>query len=57
MQAGRKLIGRIAAIEKVPATMDMFTFWTDPDLKLHAFDIVKVEHIDGSYTFGMIDQI
>ena len=37
--------------------MDRFTFWTDADTRLHAFDIVKVEHIDGSYTFGAIDQI
>ena len=37
--------------------MDRFTFWTDPNLQLHAFDIVKVEHVDGSYTFGAIEQI
>lgn len=52
-----KLIGRTAATEKYPATMDKFTFWTDPDLKLNAFDIVKVLHIDGSYTFGAVEQI
>ena len=54
---GQKLIGRVAAIEKAPATMDKFTFWTSPDLRLHAFDIVKVEHLDGSYTFGAVEQI
>lgn len=37
--------------------MDKFIFWTNSDLKLHAFDIVKVEHIDGSYTFGVIENI
>ena len=37
--------------------MDEFRFWTNSDLKLHAFDIVKVEHIDGSYTFGVIEDI
>ena len=52
-----KLIGRIAATEKVPTTMDSFTFWTDSNLKLHAFDIVKVKHIDGSYTFGAVKNI
>lgn len=41
----KKPIGRIIATEKVPTTMDKFTFWTDSDLKLHAFDIVKVKHI------------
>jgi hypothetical protein len=37
--------------------MDEFNFWTNSDLKLHAFDIVKVEHIEGSYTFGVIESI
>ena len=40
----KKPIGRIIATEKVPTTMDKFTFWTDSDLKLHAFDIVKVSY-------------
>ena len=37
--------------------MDEFNFWTNSDLKLHAFDIVKVEHIENSYTFGVIENI
>lgn len=52
-----KLIGRILATEKNPTTMDEFNFWTNSDMKLHAFDIVKVEHIEGSYTFGVIENI
>ena len=52
-----KLIGRVAATEKFPTTMDNFTFWTDSGLQLNAFDIVKVEHIDGSYTFGSVKNI
>ena len=52
-----KLIGRVLATEKIPTTMDEFNFWTNLDLKLHAFDIVKVEHIEGSYTFGVIENI
>jgi len=52
-----KLIGRIAAIEKAPTTMDQFTFWTSPEQKLHAFDIVKVEHVEGSTTYGVIQEI
>ena len=52
-----RLIGRISAIEKSPTTMDKFTFWTNSSLVLHAFDIVKVEHVNGSYTFGQVEQI
>lgn len=52
-----KLIGRVLATEKSPTTMDEFNFWTNSDLKLHAFDIVKVVHIENSYTFGVIENI
>ena len=52
-----KLIGRVLATEKSPTTMDKFSFWTDSNLKLHAFDIVKVKHIDGSFTYGVIEDI
>jgi hypothetical protein len=45
------------ATEKSPTTMDEFNFWTNSDLKLHAFDIVKVEHIEGSHTFGVLENI
>lgn len=52
-----KLIGRILATEKSPTTMDECNFWTNTDLKLHAFDIVKIEHIEKSYTFAVIENI
>lgn len=52
-----KIIGRIIATEKKPTTMDDFTFWTASNLKLHAFDIVKVKHIDESYSYGVIKNI
>jgi DNA helicase HerA-like ATPase len=52
-----KLIGRILATEKTPTTMDRFCFWTNIDVKLHAFDIVKIEHLNNSFTFGVIENI
>ena len=52
-----KLIGRIVATEKSPTTMDKFQFWTNSDLKLNAFDVVKVKHIDNSYSYGVIENI
>ncbi len=36
--------------------MDKFVFWTNANLKLHAFDIVKVEHTEG-FTFGVVENI
>jgi len=52
-----KLIGRVLATENKPTTMDRFCFWTNSNLKLSAFDIVKVSHVDGSCTFGVIDNV
>ncbi len=52
-----RLIGRVLATEKSPTTIDEFHFWTNSDLRLHAFDIVKVQHLEGTYTFGVIESI
>ena len=52
-----EIIGRVAATEKFPATMDKFYFWTDANFRLNAFDVVKVEHIEGSYSFGTVENI
>ena len=45
-------IGKVLATEKVPTTIDSFSFWTQPDLILHPFDVVKVGHLNNSTTFG-----
>lgn len=50
-------IGRILATEKCPTTIDDFAFWTQSSLILNPFDIVKVEHVNGSFTYGMIEDI
>jgi len=52
-----EIIGRVAATENFPATMDKFYFWTNADFRLNAFDVVKVEHLDGSYSFGTVENI
>lgn len=58
MNKGKSLIiGRILATEKNPTTIDDFAFWTQSTLILNPFDIVKVEHVNGSFTFGMIEDI
>ncbi|MDR2879194.1 MAG: hypothetical protein LBV03_04720, partial [Fusobacteriales bacterium] len=51
------LIGRVIATEKVPTTIDNFCFWTNTDLILNPFDVVRVEHINGSKTFAVIEEI
>lgn len=44
------IIGRVLATEKAPTTIDNFAFWTNPTLILNPFDIVKVEHVNGSFS-------
>ena len=51
------VIGRIVATEKKPTTIDDFTFWTSPDFILNPFDIIKVEHVNKSFSYGVIEDI
>ena len=53
----RKTIGKVAATEKKPTTIDEFYFWTDKQRVLNPFDVVKVKHIEGSISFGVIEEI
>ncbi len=52
-----KLIGRILATENSPTTIDKFTFWTDSKLILNPFDVVKIEHVNNSFSYGVIEDI
>lgn len=50
-------IGRVIATEKAPTTIDVFNFWTQPETILHPFDVVKVDHLGNSITYGVIEEI
>ena len=50
-------IGKVIATEKVPTTIDTFYFWTQPELILHPFDVIKVDHLNESVTFGVVEEI
>lgn len=52
-----EVIGRIIATEKQPSTIESFMFWTKPSLKLKPFDVVVVEHIQETKTFGVVEEI
>lgn len=57
MEKNAQKIGRVAALENCPTTITQFTFWTSPDTMLSPFDVVKAEHINGSATFGQVEEI
>ncbi len=50
-------IGKIVATEKVPTTVEEFYFWTDKQLIIRPFDVVKVGHIKNSITYGVVEDI
>lgn len=51
------LIGKVSATERHPTTVDTFNFWIQDDTIVRPFDIVKVEHYQGSVTYGVIEEI
>lgn len=52
-----KIIGKIAATENRPTTIDEFYFWTSKNLILNPFDVIKVDHINNSTTYGVVEEI
>ena len=52
-----KVIGKVAALEKCPTTIDKFCFWTAQETLLNPFDVVVVEHVNDSKTYGVIEEI
>lgn len=52
-----EIIGKVSATEKNPSTINEFYFWTKAGYKLSPFDVIKVEHIENSITFGVIEEI
>ena len=53
----KKIIGKVTATEKQPTTIDEFCFWTSKDMILNPFDVIKVDHINDSITFGVVEEI
>lgn len=56
-QATPKIIGKVAALEKCPTTIDEFHFWTDKGTRLNPFDVVVVDHVGKSKTYGVVEEI
>ena len=52
-----RIIGKVLATEKNPSTMEEFYFWTKPEMILNPFDVVKVDHINDSVTYGVVEEI
>ncbi|MBR2003299.1 MAG: ATP-binding protein [Thermoguttaceae bacterium] len=53
----KRLVGKVAATEKQPSTIDEFYFWTREDFILNPFDVVVVRHVNDSLTYGVVEEI
>ncbi len=52
-----KIIGKVIATEKNPSTIDYFYFWTNKEMILNPFDVVKVSHLQKSVSYGVVEEI
>ena len=52
-----RIIGKVIATEKNPSTIDEFYFWTNQNLILNPFDVVKVSHLQCTISYGVIEEI
>lgn len=53
--SSQRVIGRVSATENAPSTNDYFYFWTDKSQRLAPMDVVSVEHLEGSTTWGCVE--
>lgn len=53
----KKIIGKVIATEKNPSTIDDFYFWTQQDMILNPFDVVKINHLKNSVSYGVVEEI
>ena len=53
----KQIIGKVSATESNPNTVTDFHFWTHSNLILKPFDVVVVEHIKNSKTYGVVEEI
>jgi len=50
-------IGKTSSPQREPNKTSMFFFWVKNEVRINPFDFVIAEHIDGSKTVGIIDEI
>lgn len=51
------VIGRASATESAVNTSEHFHGWLSPDAIVNPFDIIEVDHLEGSRTYGLVTEI
>lgn len=52
-----ELIGKTSSPQKEPNKTSVFFFWVKRGIRINPFDFVVAEHVDGSKTIGIVDEI
>lgn len=50
-------IGKTSSPQRDPNKTSVFFFWVKNEIRINPFDFVVAEHIDGSKTVGVVDEI
>ena len=50
-------IGKITATENKPTTYNMIRFWIADEKEIRLFDVVRVKHIQDSYTYAIVKDL
>src|SRR3972149_6951576 len=53
----QKAIGKITATEKTPSSCNKVQFWVHHDEVIRPFDIVRIPHINESFTNAIVQDI
>lgn len=50
-------VGRITATERQPSSCNKLRFWVDKDKLIRPFDVVRVRHLHGSFTYAIVQDL
>lgn len=51
------IIGKVSATESKPTSCSTLRFWVDRDAVIRPFDIVRIPHLRGSYTYAIVTDL
>jgi DNA helicase HerA-like ATPase len=56
-QSSQPIIGQVTATENRPTTYNSFRFWLSKDYEIRIFDVVRVGHLNGSFTYAIVKDL
>lgn len=56
-EVGKDGIGKITATESKPTSCNTMRFWVHKDVVIRPFDIVRIPHLNNSYTYALVNDL